>query len=58
MVEQLSKHFKAYELQKANVIQYKPDTEELEPVRPTRQRKGRELRKVRVDEQGFGYLSD
>jgi ribosomal protein L30E len=56
--EQLSKHFKAYELQKANVIQYKPDTEELEPVRPTRQRKGRELRKVRVDEQGFGYLSD
>lgn len=36
----ISKHIRAHELQ------YKTDAEEIEPVRPTQQRKGRGLKKV------------
>ena len=56
--DELRKHFKPYELQKANVIQYKPDTEEAEPVQPIRRRKGREGKKARVSSEGLLYLDD
>ena len=54
---ELRKHFKPYELQKANVIQYKPETEEAQPVQSIR-KKGREAKKARVSSEGLLYLDD